>query len=527
MGLPGHWILEGNLIVSLDAFKVEGPSETAEALLDPSEIEEVKMKLIRYGSPFDLECDRYLPLKEPIRTKAGKIAKRQPEIRVMSRSYWQAQCSFRGLPTSGSVEELQRRIHARDRAHDVQVQREQNGLWRTIHHLEEQERREEEQHRKVLEERNRVVFEQNWLGWDVHTKAKADPSRLLRETFNLGPKPANLRSSQLSPLNTFSHPISESNPLPSISTFFNSGSNTVTSSSNTALVIKTKDRARIRQLCRSMGLEHQSTNAPHGPKNGFPDRWIIVGNDQKAISKAMNEVRSEVAQAFAEQSTSRTNDTAANHAKVSKDVAGPHRSSWNICGTYSINCPELSEYSRGPDYPDKLTMTIYRDMARTTGEHTSDQDSDYDGYDADEGRDKGQDEVEYDVLGLLATDRRYFASFEFAMVEGIMRINCPEPAKTSRNTSGKYIWRGKENGMGEIQLNSDAVVQDISFGDNGTTISGTFKCEYISGFLSFTGIKVAQSRGSGVSSSEEAWNDLDEAAYERAYVGRWGGWYQR
>ena len=59
---------------------------------------------------------------------------------------------------------------------------------------------------------------------------------------------------------------------------------------------------------------------------------------------------------------------------------------------------------------------------------------------------------------------------------------------TARRPTWRYRWRGEETGEGGIQLNSDKVLQQITFSEKGNQLSGTFKCDY-AGECHFTGVK--------------------------------------
>ena len=74
--------------------------------MTPEEYERAYRKLVRYGEHFDISVDSKLP-QPVVKTKAGKVAKRQPPYDERPKSYYQAQCSFRGLKTSGGKDELQ------------------------------------------------------------------------------------------------------------------------------------------------------------------------------------------------------------------------------------------------------------------------------------------------------------------------------------------------------------------------------------------------------------------------------------
>lgn len=63
-----------------------------------------------------------------MKTKAGKVAKRQPPYDERPKSYYQAQCSFRGLKSSGVKDELQRLLQDRDVRKDLEIRRELDQL---------------------------------------------------------------------------------------------------------------------------------------------------------------------------------------------------------------------------------------------------------------------------------------------------------------------------------------------------------------------------------------------------------------
>ena len=100
--------------------------------MTPEEYQRARRKLVRYGESFDMTVDSKLP-QPLVKTKAGKVAKRQPPYDERPKSYYQAQCSFRGLSTSGSKEELQQLLQHRNVSKDLEVRRELDQL-----HKEEQ-----------------------------------------------------------------------------------------------------------------------------------------------------------------------------------------------------------------------------------------------------------------------------------------------------------------------------------------------------------------------------------------------------
>lgn len=88
--------------------------------MTPEQYEQIQRKLIKFGESFDISLTSKLP-PPTVRTKAGKIAKRQPQYDKRPRSYYQAQCSFRGLPTSSLIEELQQALQSRDVEQDQAI----------------------------------------------------------------------------------------------------------------------------------------------------------------------------------------------------------------------------------------------------------------------------------------------------------------------------------------------------------------------------------------------------------------------
>jgi hypothetical protein len=95
--------------------------------MTPEEYERARRKLIRYGEHFDMSVNSRLP-HPVVKTRAGKVAKRQPPYNERPKSYYQAQCSFRGLKTSGMKEELQQLLQHRDVSKDLIIERELDQL---------------------------------------------------------------------------------------------------------------------------------------------------------------------------------------------------------------------------------------------------------------------------------------------------------------------------------------------------------------------------------------------------------------
>ena len=56
--------------------------------MDPAELQLAERDLHRYNKKFDARADDYSPLLQPKRTKAGKIAVRQPKIPKKRKTWW-------------------------------------------------------------------------------------------------------------------------------------------------------------------------------------------------------------------------------------------------------------------------------------------------------------------------------------------------------------------------------------------------------------------------------------------------------
>lgn len=69
-------------------------------MMSPEEYKQAKGSFVRFGDRFDAGVEDHLP-PEVVRTKKGAISKRQPRWEPRSKAYYQAQCSFRGLETTG------------------------------------------------------------------------------------------------------------------------------------------------------------------------------------------------------------------------------------------------------------------------------------------------------------------------------------------------------------------------------------------------------------------------------------------
>ena len=100
--------------------------------MTPEEYDHAQRQLTKFG---ELSLTSKLP-PPTVRTKTGKILKRQPQYGKRPRSYYRAQCLFRGLPTFSLTEELQQARQNRDVEQDRAIHYELVRLGRQAHTYE-------------------------------------------------------------------------------------------------------------------------------------------------------------------------------------------------------------------------------------------------------------------------------------------------------------------------------------------------------------------------------------------------------
>ncbi|KAK3720556.1 hypothetical protein LTR37_003605 [Vermiconidia calcicola] len=251
----------------------------------------------------------------------------------------------------------------------------------------------------------------------------------------------------------------------------------------TPMVLKIESRSTIHSACEKLSLEHVSIDAPPSfSKNSHrPLRWIVVGTDRTRVNHEVNAISHQAARErkeakAAEEAQIQRKRAATLHAAQAK---GSERGQWDITGEWEIACEALAEYSEGP--ASSLSLEIFMD------------------------RDKGH--------------HKYCAEFDFGIIEGVMRINALGKTKHNAGRQTQYVWRGRETGEGEIQLGSDEASQSITFHGYGTSLKGSFKCDYLE-LVEFSGLKISESGGHSKSGAM-AWDELDEDAHERARANRW------
>ncbi|MCJ1418160.1 hypothetical protein MMC32_004505 [Xylographa parallela] len=444
------------------------------------------------GHPFDEHVKSYLPLLEPVLTKAGKVKVHQPQIRKQPKSYWMAQCVFRSLPQTGTVVELQQQLRSSD-----------TGMNTGLKELEENLNLE-------FRIKNASARDEKWkLMETLEAKAEAHPKRFLVEHFSPRQGPP--------------------------------------------IVLKTHHRSELHQECENHNLAHVSVDAPRNPDGSRPDvdRWIVIGKDSSAVHEKIREISHEATRVRQHAEELRAERTMKLHEDlVSTADLSRKNTAWDVTGSWAISCPSMEEQWGENDSGCSLDIMVTvsdgkKQMAanfdfiaitgifrfispvpserrtekpqssksvaptrvgigraglsdKGVGENVADEEDE----DDDE---ESFEEDGYDEDSESPTPEEFYLSMS----------DRPSPKYPTWN----YRWRGEETGEGEIQLYSDEKLCSVTFGGpGGTKLVGVFDSD-LTGRVEFTGIKTGQTAGGGDPDYE--WHSFNEEAYERAREGRW------
>ncbi|TKA64431.1 hypothetical protein B0A55_09800 [Friedmanniomyces simplex] len=239
-----------------------------------------------------------------------------------------------------------------------------------------------------------------------------------------------------------------------------------------------------------------------------PDRWLVVGLNAGDVFRKVADIRREARKREAEleeeqeaAAREREAQARARHAAVVA-TAVENKGPWDLTGNWTINCPYLED----PDDPDSEDEDGYADEEEEEEEASS----------------HVQQQTAKPIQGTPA-EQRYYATFDFSVVEGIMRISGPVTSSKQKACAMTYRWRGRESGERVIEVGSHERLLEIAFSKRGTTLSGDFEGDCV-GKVSFTGVKV-EAGDYRLGSSEYEWKDLSARSYERERVGRWGRRY--
>ncbi|KAF2170565.1 hypothetical protein M409DRAFT_19384 [Zasmidium cellare ATCC 36951] len=454
---------------------------------------EAEAKLTRYGKRFDLKLEDHLP-HGVVMTKKGTVAKRQPRYVPLSKGYYQAQCSFRGLNCNGSVEELQQRLKANyDHGRDIQIDRELENVRHALFlHMDAEVSRVQEQCRIEQEK-------QQWKKMSLQERIWRDATRALKQSLKVEDV---LRKS--------------------------------------CHVIKPCCRG-LQEAANSLGLAYECVDTD--PKREAFDRF---GNTRCQIVGEKAAVKRTAMQLVEDAARKRREAVAKEKARLAKMEAqkeavldqATKMADWDITGSWIVECNGLVEDYYVGKRPE-LKMEIWRDdfdldnvrgIEPPTDEENSENSEDGTDEDTDQDMSDWDDEEKSILTGEAARIPRFCADFHFNVTEGTMRIYPPKknrpaegPFSVKDNPSFRYRWRGRETGEGEIMVDSDERVERILFGSHGTTFRGTYKCPFIEGVFMIKGTKIRhgnqQEQG-----TEHSWDDFTEEAWEVARERRWGRW---
>ncbi|KAK5686122.1 hypothetical protein LTS10_002236 [Elasticomyces elasticus] len=257
--------------------------------------------------------------------------------------------------------------------------------------------------------------------------------------------------------------------------------------------------------------------------------WFVVGHNAADVSQKVTEVAKEAhrkhaavleqrkAAAKAREAAVRARQEAIRVRREAAVAAAVAREgSWDITGTWSIGCEYLAEYLS--DGPAKLSMIISRDTAKHNSPSPVTRSYDEEGRSEEDEEDEGDEEDSEDDPSSQA-DQRHFATFDFSVIEGIMRISGSVGMDDQPECARTYRWRGRETGESVIDLGSDEQTYSLIFSERGTKLSGVFGGGLVER-VEFTGVKM-ESGGDRQGSSKHECGGLSERSYERERVGRW------
>lgn len=432
---------------------------------------------------FDSNVDDHLPL----RIKSGAIAKHQPYGRIRPQAYYRAQCSFRGLRSSGKTDELQQLLKSRDIAQDARIKAELDALVVEVRAYEEEESKAQAE-----------------LWWQ-------DPVRTLDEKA--------LRNA----LRALEESLATEDILKTGCHVFGFCSD------------------YIEDAALKLGLAHECIE--FNPL-GFIVRGRQIVGQEAAVKATAKKINDQLDQQRREAQASRQTQAAAQReaarARMEQLVAEAKQNpDWDITGKWVVECNELAEYSEGPDRKAALSMEIWRDdfsLENVRKEEFSDDEREDEEGGYGYGHGSGAGHVYQDPPWSRPAAQappppprndahipRFHATFDFGPVEGSMRIFPPSsnrransPFIVKEDPAFQYVWRGRETGEGVIQLETnDYDPGEITFANYGMTFEGRFRCPYISGLVTIKGRKTSHGRGEQ-RSSKEAWAELSERAYDEA-----------
>ncbi|KAK5716747.1 hypothetical protein LTR15_009639 [Elasticomyces elasticus] len=395
-------------------------------------------------------------------TKTGKPRVHQPHVQKRTKAYWQAQCSFRNLKGTGSLEDLQTRIRTRNNTRDAEIAAE----------LTELERARDEEYKRIDHLRDEEV----WRNASAAEQAQIDPERMIKLRYagqtGMGP---------LGPLTFTVDPY-------------------------------TAARTRIKALCAELGIKQQFVETPAfgGLGEEGYQCWFVVGHNAADVSQRVTEVAKEAHRMYAAVVQQRE---AAARARETQERARQNAIDARLNATLGTAFTRQGAWDI-----TELSMVISRDTAKHNSPTPVARSYDEEGRNEEDEEDEG-DKEGFENDPTSHADQRHFTSFDFSAIEGIMRIDGSVGVDDQPECAMTYRWRGRECGESVIAVGSDKQLYSLDFSERGTKLSGVFGGDLVPR-VAFTGVKMV-SGGDRQGSSKYKWKALSEKNYHRESVIRW------
>jgi len=410
------------------------PEATLEFDVDTPEIEVTHNRLKytcddrglrRDGHSFHAGLSEYLP----ILFKNGKINKGKSQgQKLESVHWWRAQCAFRGLPTSGSIGEVQERLRSGPTTMIeglVELERKAKAEWKVNEDLNQWRARQKYQDQQRKDEQNGVVR--------------------LRALFN------------------------------------NNSDNKNRSNTTMAFLFK-KDCQGLGHAAKKLDLQFRWIRSPSVPWNlEWDNHWIIVGRTVADVEAKYAELRQEEEdRVLAREIEEKEKEKVARDAETKLGALVADQSAkggnWDVTGEWKIRCPEF--YDEDYENNNKVNLRIYR----ADGTKVSQMFAKFD-FGAVKGWLRFEDPATQDLPDVSVGQKRKQRAWDaFLIPLGIK----PSPEYPTWN----YRWRGRaDGGEGYIEHYSDEYQCSMTFsGKGGCTLSGTFKSDFLE--CEFEGMKL-------------------------------------
>lgn len=444
------------------------------------------------GHNYDRRVAEYMPLLEPLKTKRGAIAKRQPKKpRGQPALWWKAQCAFRGLQSKGPLEEYQNALrgHENDPICDEVIKVEKAA-------------------KEKFKIENEKEKENRWLNkWSDEEKSYKNPRRYLNEKFKPGGS-----SKEIVQLQTHRLPMSGT--------------------------------TWICQIAEELGLECRTTDDPKNLDSMWRHSYslAIIGQNKAAVDERVKFIKEDVKQAEIAiekekarlrkkaQEAERQREEEARKEARKREIALENCKDWDVTGTWEISCPYIEE-NWGDYASDKLTMKIYRqDTSKGPQMFATFEFMIMDGVMRFE-RPILEKPRTVSKAGsnskLLSHGKRLREESDEEDDDERARSPTPEAfylgatkEPSAKHREWKYRYRAMQCDSTEIQLGEDETLYGITFlGPKGRTLKGRIGASMFEE-CDFTGVKIEPGGKNDVDVGD-AWAALNQQAYDYYSRARW------